>query len=49
MNVSAYAANGPHEKLAPFSYEMGELGAEQVDIRVINCGICNPWLYLPFR
>lgn len=41
MNVSAYAANGPHEKLAPFSYEMGELGAEQVDIRVINCGICH--------
>lgn len=41
MNVSAYAANGPHEKLTPFSYEMGELGAEQVDIRVINCGICH--------
>jgi uncharacterized zinc-type alcohol dehydrogenase-like protein len=41
MNVSAYAANGPHEKLAPFSYEMGELGAEQVDIRVINCRICH--------
>lgn len=41
MNVSAYAANGPHEKLAPFSYEMEELGAEQVDIRVINCGICH--------
>jgi alcohol/geraniol dehydrogenase (NADP+) len=41
MNVSAYAANGPHEKLAPFSYEMGDLGAEQVDIRVINCGICH--------
>ena len=40
MNVSGYAANGPHEKLEPFSYEMGELGTEQVDIRVINCGIC---------
>jgi alcohol/geraniol dehydrogenase (NADP+) len=32
MKVSAYAANGPHEKLKPFSYEMGELGNEQVDI-----------------
>lgn len=41
MNVSAYAANGPREKLTPFSYAMGELGAEQVDIRVINCGICH--------
>ncbi|WP_439483596.1 NADPH-dependent aldehyde reductase Ahr [Cyclobacterium plantarum] len=41
MNVSAYAANGPHEKLTPFSYELGEPGAEQVDIRVINCGICH--------
>ena len=41
MNVSAYAANGPHEKLTPFSYEMGDLGTEQVDIRVINCGICH--------
>ena len=40
MKVSGYAASGPHEKLKPFSYEMGELGAEQVDIRVINCGIC---------
>ncbi|NHE57604.1 NADPH-dependent aldehyde reductase Ahr [Cyclobacterium plantarum] len=41
MNVSAYAANGPHEKLTPFSYELEEPGAEQVDIRVINCGICH--------
>lgn len=41
MKVSAYAANGPHEKLKPFSYEMGELGSEQVDVRVINCGICH--------
>lgn len=41
MKVTAYATNGPHEKLKPFSYEMGELGSEQVDIRVINCGICH--------
>lgn len=41
MKVSAYAANGPHEKLTPLSYEMGEIGPEQVDIRVINCGICH--------
>jgi uncharacterized zinc-type alcohol dehydrogenase-like protein len=41
MKVSAFAASGPHEKLKPFSYEMGKLGPEQVDIRVINCGICH--------
>ena len=41
MKVSGYAANGPQEKLEPLSYEMGELGSEQVDIRVINCGICH--------
>jgi alcohol/geraniol dehydrogenase (NADP+) len=41
MNVSGYAANGPREKLEPFSYETGELGTEQVDIRVINCGVCH--------
>jgi len=41
MKVSGYAANGPHEKLEPFSYEMGELGAEQVDVKILNCGICH--------
>ncbi|MEB2780033.1 alcohol dehydrogenase catalytic domain-containing protein [Algoriphagus sp. C2-6-M1] len=41
MKVSAYASYGPYEKLKPFSYEMGELSSEQVEIRVINCGICH--------
>jgi len=41
MKVSAYAANAPHEKLEAFSYEMGALGPEQVDVKVINCGICH--------
>lgn len=41
MKVSAYAAKGPHEKLEAFYYEMGELGSEQVDVKVINCGICH--------
>jgi len=41
MKVSGYAANGPNEKLEPFSYEMGELGAEQVDVKILNCGICH--------
>jgi uncharacterized zinc-type alcohol dehydrogenase-like protein len=41
MKVSGYAAHGPHEQLKPFSFEMGEIGSEQVDIKVINCGICH--------
>lgn len=41
MKVSAYAAKGPHEKLEAFSYEMGTLGSEQVDVKVLNCGICH--------
>lgn len=41
MKVSAFAAAGPQEKLEAFSYEMGELGSEQVDVKVINCGICH--------
>jgi alcohol/geraniol dehydrogenase (NADP+) len=41
MKVSGFAAHGPHEKLKPFSYKMDALGSEQVDIRVMNCGICH--------
>ena len=41
MKVSAYAANGPKEKLEAFTYELGPLGSEQVDVKVINCGICH--------
>lgn len=41
MKVNAYAANGPNEKLLPFSYELGALGSEQVDIKVMYCGICH--------
>lgn len=41
MKVSALATKGPNQKLEPFSYEMGALGAEQVDVKVLNCGICH--------
>lgn len=41
MKVSAFAANAPHEKLKNFSYELGPIGPEQVDVKVINCGICH--------
>ncbi|MBT8185267.1 MAG: NAD(P)-dependent alcohol dehydrogenase [Eudoraea sp.] len=41
MKVKAYAAKEPKAKLKPFSYELGTLGAEQVDIKVAYCGICH--------
>lgn len=39
--VQAYAAPDAGVKLEPFSYELGELGSEQVDIEVHYCGICH--------
>lgn len=41
MKVKAYAANEPGGKLFPFEYELGELGSEQLDIKVHSCGICH--------
>lgn len=41
MKVNGYAALGPKEKLTPFSYELGTIGPEQVDIKVSYCGICH--------
>lgn len=41
MKVNAYAALAPKSKLTPFSYELEELGPEQVDIKVAYCGICH--------
>lgn len=41
MQVNAYAAKEPKSKLEPYSYEAGEIGAEQVDIKVLYCGICH--------
>jgi len=41
MKVSAYAAKGPNQQLEAFSYEMGTLGSEQVDVKILNCGICH--------
>ena len=41
MKVNAYAALEPKSRLAPFSFELDELGPEQVDIKVAYCGICH--------
>ncbi len=41
MKVRAWAAEGPEQPLAPFEYELGPLGEDEVDIRVEACGICH--------
>ncbi len=41
MKVNAYAAIEASGALTPFSYELGKLGSEQVDIKVHYCGICH--------
>lgn len=39
--IQAYAAPAARQPLAPFSYDPGPLGDEQVEIRVTHCGICH--------
>lgn len=41
MIVQAYAAQEAQGKLDKFEYELGELGSEQVDIKVHYCGMCH--------
>jgi hypothetical protein len=40
MKVRAHAAMSAKGPLAPFEYDLGPLGAQQVDVRVTHCGIC---------
>ena len=37
----AYAAPKPGAPLEPFSFQPGELGPEEVEIKVTHCGICH--------
>jgi uncharacterized zinc-type alcohol dehydrogenase-like protein len=41
MKVKAYAAQEAKGKLAPFEFELGSIGSEEVDIKVYYCGICH--------
>ena len=41
MKVNAYAVQEPKGKLTPYTYELEEIGAENVDIKVTYCGICH--------
>lgn len=39
--IKAYAAHEPHGKFLPFEYQVGELGPEEVEVKVEYCGICH--------
>jgi uncharacterized zinc-type alcohol dehydrogenase-like protein len=39
--INAYAAFAAGEELKPFQYDPGALGAKQVEIDVMYCGICH--------
>ncbi len=41
MKVNAYAVHEPKGKLQPYSYELGQIGPEDVDIKVNYCGVCH--------
>ena len=45
-NIRAWAANKAGDKLRPFEYDPGPLGAEQVEIAVEHCGVCHSDLSL---
>jgi uncharacterized zinc-type alcohol dehydrogenase-like protein len=38
---NAYAATAAHGPLQPFSFDPGEIGPEEVEIKVSHCGLCH--------
>lgn len=39
--IRAWAAQGPKQALVPYEYDAGELGPDEVEIQVENCGLCH--------
>jgi len=39
--IRAYAAKAPGAPLEPFEFDPGELGPDQVEIKVTHCGLCH--------
>ena len=39
--INAYAAMAPRGPLEPFNFDPGELGSEEVEIKVTHCGLCH--------
>tara|TARA_Y100000385_G_C13058676_1_gene623229 strand:+ start:258 stop:1262 length:1005 start_codon:yes stop_codon:yes gene_type:complete len=41
MKINAYASHEPRGELKEYSFNNGDLGSEEVDIKVTYCGICH--------
>lgn len=41
MSIQAYAAHAAGEELKPFTYDLGDLKPDEVEIEVESCGICH--------
>jgi uncharacterized zinc-type alcohol dehydrogenase-like protein len=41
LKTRGYATDGPTAKLAPFDFERRELGAQDVLIEILYCGVCH--------
>ncbi|GHO84944.1 NADPH-dependent aldehyde reductase Ahr [Dictyobacter formicarum] len=39
--IRAWAAQEPKQALVPYEYDAGELGPDEVEIQVENCGLCH--------
>ena len=39
--IKAWAAHAAGQRLQPFEYDPGPLGAEDVEIAIEHCGICH--------
>jgi uncharacterized zinc-type alcohol dehydrogenase-like protein len=46
MLFNAYAAKKAKARLAPFQYEPGPLGSDEVEIAISHCGICHSDVHL---
>lgn len=46
MTVHAYAAQSQGQRLEPHTFELGALGANEIDINVSHCGICHTDIHL---
>ena len=46
MTVHAYAAQSQGQPLEPHTFELGALGANEIDINVSHCGICHTDIHL---
>lgn len=40
-SIRAYAAQEAGKRFVPFAYELGPIGADEVDVRVEYCGLCH--------